>query len=158
MPPHHCVKRVQHSIGFEHTHQQRTACTPPHSAVKEVVDAKGRHYALKAMKKEDVHWENVRYCAWPGLACPALPAWVRGITEDSHSASCPATSCPANPMQVNNEKKVMIELLMQDNPFLVGLLATGNDKDNLYMLLELCTGGWWLAAAALPVCHVFRAL
>jgi hypothetical protein len=61
-------------------------------------------------------------------------------------------------MQVNNEKKVMIELLMQDNPFLVGLLATGNDKDNLYMLLELCTGGWWLAAAALPVCHVFRAL
>ena len=30
-----------------------------YSAVKEVVDDAGRHYALKAMKKTDVHWENV---------------------------------------------------------------------------------------------------
>lgn len=30
---------------------------------------------------------------------------------------------------------------MQNHPFLVGLLATGSDKDNLFMLLELCTGG-----------------
>ena len=30
-----------------------------YSAVKEVADDKGRHYALKAMQKTDVHWENV---------------------------------------------------------------------------------------------------
>lgn len=35
----------------------------------------------------------------------------------------------------------MEALRMQDHPFLVGLLATGSDKDHLYMLLELCTGG-----------------
>ena len=29
----------------------------------------------------------------------------------------------------------------QGHPFLVGLVATGRDRDNLYMLLELCQGG-----------------
>ncbi len=37
--------------------------------------------------------------------------------------------------------QVMLELQMQDHPFLVGLLATGSDQESLYMLLELCTGG-----------------
>jgi hypothetical protein len=30
-----------------------------YSAVKEVVDKHGARYALKAMQKTDVHWENV---------------------------------------------------------------------------------------------------
>ena len=42
---------------------------------------------------------------------------------------------------VTNEKEVMVELQMHSHPFLVGLIATGKDKDTLHMLLELCPGG-----------------
>ena len=71
-----------------------------YSDVKLVEGCDGTKYALKAMQRSDVHWENV-----------------------------------------TNEKEVMIELDMCSHPFLVGLIATGKDKDTLYMLLELCPGG-----------------
>ncbi len=71
-----------------------------YSDVKLVEGCDGTKYALKAMQRSDVHWENV-----------------------------------------TNEKEVMIELNMCSHPFLVGLIATGKDKDTLYMLLELCPGG-----------------
>jgi serine/threonine protein kinase len=70
------------------------------SAVKQVVDKAGVHYALKVMRKTDVHWENVL-----------------------------------------NEKQVMVDLHMENHPFLVGLVATGKDAENLYMLLQLSKGG-----------------
>lgn len=35
----------------------------------------------------------------------------------------------------------MVDLDMDRHPFLVGLVATGKDVENLYMLLELCKGG-----------------
>ncbi len=71
-----------------------------YSDVKLVEGCDGTKYALKAMQRSDVHWENV-----------------------------------------TNEKEVMVELDMCSHPFLVGLIATGKDKDTLYMLLELCPGG-----------------
>jgi serine/threonine protein kinase len=71
-----------------------------YSDVKLVDGEDGTKYALKAMQRSDVHWDNV-----------------------------------------TNEKEVMVELDMCSHPFLVGLIATGKDKDTLYMLLELCPGG-----------------
>ena len=71
-----------------------------YSDVKLVKGADETKYALKAMQRSDVHWDNV-----------------------------------------TNEKEVMVELDMCSHPFLVGLIATGKDKDTLYMLLELCPGG-----------------